>query len=147
MARTVLFEKFTLFAFSLVLLALPGPEGGAHRVAAVGSVDRLALEHGPHGQHARAGRQWQRSGSVSTVQNCAYINENGIMDADEDAVDTVYFDAIVGPVGIPGADGLAGIALGINYDNTKLRVINPFGAYSLPPRLPAHGRRRCGGPC
>ncbi len=60
--------------------------------------------------------------SVGTVEVCGSINKNGVLDADEDSVDALTVDVVVGPLGVPAANPIAGSQFTLHYDNTKVRV-------------------------
>jgi hypothetical protein len=59
--------------------------------------------------------------SVGTRETCARINENGIMDADEDMVDTVEFDVTV--TGIPAANAMIAYSYDLGYP-TATRIVS-----------------------
>ena len=67
-------------------------------------------------------------GVVGTIQSCANINEDGDTtgDPDEDAVDTVFIDVVAKGVGADDDDsstGLVTLGLEVNYDSTKVQVV------------------------
>ncbi len=67
-------------------------------------------------------------GVVGTIQSCANINEDDDTtgDPDEDAVDTVFIDVVAKGVGADDDDpftGLVTLGLEVNYDSTKVQVV------------------------
>src|SRR5574341_2654459 len=62
---------------------------------------------------------------LGTVETCVQINENGLLDADEDAIDAVFFD--VTALNIPAAPphnptGMIGFSYVIQYDAANLTI-------------------------
>src|SRR5574341_50228 len=64
---------------------------------------------------------------LGSVETCVQINENGIQDADEDAVDAVFFDVTVvniptNPPSVHNPTGVIGFAYVINYNSANLTI-------------------------
>jgi hypothetical protein len=75
-----------LFCVSVVLLlaSADGPAQASH----AGGMDAMTIDMDPSAPPANTAT------SIGSIQSCARINENGVMDADEDGVDTMTVDVL-----------------------------------------------------
>ncbi len=60
--------------------------------------------------------------SIGSVELCRSTIKNGVLDADEDAIDALTIDVVVGPQGVPAQQPMAGFQYTLNYDGTAVRV-------------------------
>ncbi len=60
--------------------------------------------------------------TIGSTDRCRRINKNGILDADEDAVDSLVVDVVVGPAGVPPDRPAIGFLVTLNYNNALFRV-------------------------
>ena len=99
-------------------LALAGFRKAAEPAQAVhaGGVDNMSIDMDPATSPANT------STSIGTIENCAVINENDIKDADEDAVDALELDVVVGPLGVPAGNPMTFYAYTLGYSAANLRV-------------------------
>jgi len=59
--------------------------------------------------------------TLGTVEQCARIEDDTILNFDEDLVDTIDLDIVA--IGIPPANAMTGYTYTLNYDPTRFRVI------------------------
>jgi len=101
-----------------ILMALAVTLFAAFRLAQTsashGGMDAMSIDMDPSAAPANT------AASLGTRQDCARINENGILDADEDAVDTVQFD--VTALNIPAANAIVAFGYGLDYDESALSM-------------------------
>jgi hypothetical protein len=71
-----------------------------------GGADFFLLDMDPAGNTAT---------SIGTIEPCARINPNGIVDADEDGVDVVDVDVVTGPQGIPPTNPMLAFGIFLSY--------------------------------
>ena len=60
-----------------------------------GGMDAMSIDMNPHAIPANTAT------SIGSREFCARINENDLLDADEDDIDTLEIDVTTGPQGIP----------------------------------------------
>jgi hypothetical protein len=60
----------------------------------------------------------------ATPETCARIEEDGVQNYDEDDVDIVFIDVIVGPVGIPSDRPISGIGFDLAFPDTAVQVVD-----------------------
>jgi len=104
-------RRFVLLsAASVALLALfvLSSAADAPNVQAThnGGADFFLLDMDPVGNTAT---------SIGTIEPCARINPNGIVDADEDSVDVVDIDVVTGPQGIPATNPMLAFGIFLSY--------------------------------
>ncbi len=61
--------------------------------------------------------------SVGTIEACAQINQNNVVDADEDAEDAVEIDVVAGPLGIPVSNPMIAFQFTLRYPAGAVTVI------------------------
>lgn len=61
--------------------------------------------------------------SVGTREFCARINENDVLDADEDAADTLEFDVTTGANGIPEGNPMLAFTFDLRYNSYGVAVV------------------------
>jgi hypothetical protein len=71
-----------------------------------GGADNFLIDMAPTGNAAT---------TVRTVETCAEIDPNGVQDADEDSVDALDVDVVVGPSGFPAANPMIAFAFKLVY--------------------------------
>jgi hypothetical protein len=71
-----------------------------------GGADNFLIDMDPTGNTAT---------SVGSVQTCARVNPNGVKDADEDVIDGVGIDIMVGPLGIPASNPMIAFTYDLLY--------------------------------
>ena len=76
-----------------------------------GGMDAMSIDMNPHGVPANTAT------SLGSREFCARINENNILDADEDDVDTLEIDITTGPGGIPEGSAMIGFQLDFFYQD------------------------------
>jgi len=81
-----------------------------------GGVDNMSVDMDPGAAPANT------TTSVGSVEVCARINENDIADADEDSVDTLDVDIVVGPIGVPASNPLLAYQFILEYAAASLNV-------------------------
>jgi subtilisin family serine protease len=69
--------------------------------------------------------------SLGSTETCAQINENGFLDADEDAIDMVRMDVVAGPHGIPASNPMIGFSFTLEYPAGSLRVAEGNAGFML----------------
>jgi hypothetical protein len=75
--------------------------------------------------------------TLGTVENCARINENDMLDADEDAIDTLFIDVVIQD--IPSTNRLFGFHFELNYPNSPNSIkVSGQGIAALPDGTPAN---------
>ncbi len=87
----------------------PEPALASH----AGGADNWLIDMDPTGNTAT---------SIGSVETCARINRNGFQDADEDGVDSVQLDVVVGPAGIPASTAMLAFGFNLVYP-VPLRII------------------------
>jgi hypothetical protein len=111
-----------LLALTLAWSDLSGGVGlGSHQ----GGADTFLIDMDPATTPANA------STSIGSPEICARINENGVIDADEDAVDAVTFDVVTGPLGIPSTTAMSGFAFEITYPGDYASITAAASSYLL----------------
>ena len=102
----------TIAAFTLVLGGIPGSPSQA---TSPPSAQRFSIDMEPALLPANTAT------SVGTTETRASINENNVLDADEDAVDTVYFDVTVR--GIPPENPMTAYGYTLSYPSGAARIV------------------------
>ena len=104
----------------LLIAALTGLLYGVRTSDAVhaGGADNFSIDMDPSAAPGNTAT------SIGSVQPCAQVNENGIMDADEDSVDTLEFDIVVGPAGIPAGNPMIAFDASFVYSSANLSVVS-----------------------
>ncbi|MFQ5473235.1 MAG: thrombospondin type 3 repeat-containing protein [Dehalococcoidia bacterium] len=92
-----------LLALFVLSLATDAPNVSATHN---GGADFFLLDMDPVGNTAT---------SIGTIEPCARINPNGIVDADEDGVDVVDVDVVTGPQGIPATNPMLAFGIFLSY--------------------------------
>jgi hypothetical protein len=93
---------------------LPSFSGPLITTPSSAAIDNLSVDMDPTGNSATA---------VGSVQDCAAIIKDGIQDADEDDVDTVFIDVVVGPAGIPADRPLTAIGFDLTFPDSAVQVV------------------------
>ncbi|MFQ5472847.1 MAG: hypothetical protein ACE5FA_08190, partial [Dehalococcoidia bacterium] len=83
-----------------------------------GGMDSMSIDMNPHGTPANTAT------SIGSREFCARINENDLLDADEDDIDTLEIDVTTGPVGIPESNPLIAFEFAIRYAAADLIIVN-----------------------
>lgn len=97
-----------LLAVSFV--AVPDQASASHAAGA----DIFLIDMDPSGNTAT---------SIGPVESCARINVNGVIDADEDGVDTVDVDVATGPAGIPASNPIIAYQFELTYPAAAVQVV------------------------
>ena len=77
----------------------------------------MAIDMNPHDVPANTAT------SVGSREFCARINENDILDADEDEIDTLEIDVTTGPKGIPTGSAMIAFQLSLLYSPEHFIVV------------------------
>lgn len=93
--------------------------------ATEGSADAFSIDMDPSATPANTAT------SVGTREFCARINENDMLDADEDAIDSLTVDIVTGPNGIPASNPLTGFAFTLAFPANKIKVTSASAGYLL----------------
>jgi len=117
--RTIILLGIT-FAFAA---AGGGPPiaGATH----TGGADGFSIDMEPDAAPANT------STSVGSIEFCARLNENNLLDADETAVDRLTLDVVTGPAGIPASNPIAGFTFVFEYPADKILVKTANASYLL----------------
>jgi len=100
----------TIVLLAVVSFAQPPAEVQAnHEVTA----DFFLIDMDPTGNTAT---------SIGTIETCARINENNVLDADEEAVDALDIDVVTGPQGIPASLPMLAFTTRLIYPPTDVIV-------------------------
>lgn len=83
----------------------------------VGGMDAMSVDMDPSSAPANTAT------SIGSREFCARINENGIVDADEEEVDTLELDVTTGPLGIPASSPMIAFTFPLLYDPGTFSVI------------------------
>jgi Tol biopolymer transport system component len=62
--------------------------------------------------------------SIGSIEPCARLNNNDILDADEDSVDRLEVDIVVGPAGIPDPKPAVAFTANVNYVPSAISVVD-----------------------
>ena len=115
-----------LAALAAVILVAYADAPGRSLATSPPSAQRFSIDMDPANAPANT------ANSLGSNETCAAMNENNILDADEDFVDTVEFDVTV--TGIPATNSMIGYAYTLSYPapNTRIVYKNSILLYSLP---------------
>jgi parallel beta-helix repeat protein len=115
--------KMLFFGAVLALFLAVGVEDSTDASHA-GGMDLMAFDMNPAGTPANTGT------SLGSKEDCARINENNMLDADEDAFDdTISMD--VTAVTIPASNPAVAFSLRLNYDESNLFVAAVDGSSTI----------------
>ena len=108
---------FSVFAVLIgALMALLSGIGSAEAVPA-GGADNFSIDMDPSSAPGNTAT------SIGSIESCARIDENDVLDADEDAVDTLLIDVVVGPLGIPASNPIIAFAFFLLYPASQVAVV------------------------
>ena len=105
-----------LAVFTIVLQ----PLGGPNTQASHGGSDLFAIDMDTSQAAANDGT------SISTIETCARINENDIMDADEVAVDTLLIDVVVDNIPATLPDPAIATSFRFNFPTPNVTLQQKF---------------------
>ncbi|MCH8815338.1 MAG: thrombospondin type 3 repeat-containing protein [Chloroflexi bacterium] len=60
--------------------------------------------------------------SIGSVEVCAFVEDNDVLDLDEDTTDTIVIDVVTGPDGIPAASPINAFSFTLQYEETAVNV-------------------------
>src|SRR5512143_2035541 len=117
-------------------------------LAAIATILLLAYADAPHHSLATSPPSAQRfsidldpanfpantATSLGTIEPCATVVENNVLDYDEDFVDTLEFDVTV--IGIPPANAMIGYAYTLTYPAPFTRIVYRQPMLINPPGIP-----------
>jgi hypothetical protein len=103
--------KPRLAILAAIALAAAFAAGGTPATSATSppSADQFAIDMDPYVSPVNT------STSVGPISTCDQINQNGVLDADEEAIDAVDFDVVTAPNGIPAANPAIAFGYTLNY--------------------------------
>jgi hypothetical protein len=106
-----LFAALTLTAFAVVgsaTTSATSPPGA----------DQFALDMKPHVAPANTAT------SLGPIHPCAALFQNGVLDADEIVIDTIEFDVVTGPLGIPAANPMTGYDYTLDWSTVGISIVS-----------------------
>lgn len=116
--KTIATALAALSAAALLVLAAVALTGALDATASQdGSMDAISIDMDPSSVPGNTAT------SVGSREFCARINENDLLDADEDSVDSLEIDVTTGPDGIPKDHPMFGFTFLLSYDPASLSVI------------------------
>lgn len=105
----------TLLCAACAIIAIAVLSAGS-ATAGEGSLDAMSIDMDPGAGPANTAT------SIGSREFCARLNENGKLDGDEDAFDTLEFDVTTGPLGIPASNPLLAFQAELLFDGFALAI-------------------------
>jgi hypothetical protein len=113
-------------AVAIAMIAISGNQASDPVVASEpGGMDAMSIDMNPHGIPANTAT------SIGSREFCARINENDVLDADEDDIDTLEIDVTTGPDGMPESNPMIAFQFELRYDAAQTHVVGSDTAMLL----------------